>query len=46
MDSVLFGLSGLRRKYQKEIGSLESLIELLHRGCVVASSVESNRRVH
>ncbi|KAK0508999.1 hypothetical protein JMJ35_008370 [Cladonia borealis] len=44
MSPVLSVLSGLRRKYQKEIGSPESLIDLLHRGCVVASSAESNRQ--
>ena len=44
MSPVLSVLSGFRRKYQKEIGSPEPLIELLHRGCVVASSAESNRQ--
>lgn len=44
MSPVLSVLSGLRRKYQKEIGSLECLIELLRRECVVASSAESSRQ--
>ena len=44
MSPVLSVLSGFRRKYQKEIGSPEPLIELLHRGCVVTSSAESNRQ--
>ena len=44
MSPVLSVLSGLRRKYQKEIGYPEPLIELLHRGCVVASSAQSNRQ--
>lgn len=44
MSPALSVLIGWRRKYQKETGSPESLVELLHRGCVVASSTESNRQ--
>jgi hypothetical protein len=37
-------LIGARRKYQRETGVPETLMELLARGCVVASSSESDRK--
>jgi hypothetical protein len=37
-------LIGARRKYQRETGVPETLMELLVRGCVVASSSESDRK--